>query len=69
MHAQINGAASIAEGYISPQTVHNAIFGFAQAPKTGRHLLDDTVKVLPELAENLMMRSHPNACICVRTSR
>ena len=45
MHAQMNGAASIAEGYISPKTVQNAIFGFAQAPKMSRHLLDDTVKV------------------------
>jgi hypothetical protein len=48
MHAglQANGAASIASGYINPMTVHNAIFGFAQAPKSGRHLLQDpTVKV------------------------
>ena len=45
MHSQANGAASIAEGYLNPMTVQNAIFGFAQAPKFGRHLLDDTVKV------------------------
>jgi hypothetical protein len=45
MRMQVNGAASIASGYINPMTVHNAIFGFAQAPKSGRHLLDDTVKV------------------------
>ena len=37
---QMNAAASISEGYINPMTVHNAIFGFAQAPKSGRHLLE-----------------------------
>ena len=49
LHVQMNGAASIASGYINPMTVHNAIFGFAQAPKEGRHLLDDTVKVTFDL--------------------
>ena len=44
-NGQMNGAASIASGYINPMTVHNAIFGFAQAPKEGRHLLDETTKV------------------------
>jgi hypothetical protein len=62
---QENGAASIANGYVNPMTVRNAIFGFAQAPKSGRHLLDDTVKVCTACA---LKRACPAAHCCCALS-